>query len=83
MHLVWQDAYLPAIYVHILEIRRVKQLDHGLFCTNVCAPTISQALKVFGPNKYYCMSFLYLKYQSRKHLPFPRIENLSKIIHLE
>jgi hypothetical protein len=24
------------------------------------------------------MSLLYLKYQSRKNLPFPRIENLSK-----
>jgi hypothetical protein len=29
------------------------------------------------------MSLLYLKYQSRKNLPFPRIQNLSKIIHLE
>jgi hypothetical protein len=29
------------------------------------------------------MSLLYLKYQSRKNLPFPRIENLSCIIHKE
>jgi hypothetical protein len=29
------------------------------------------------------MSLLYLKYQSRKKLQFPRIENLSKIIHLD
>jgi hypothetical protein len=45
---VWQ-AYSPAIYVRILEIRGVKQLDHGLLCTNVCAPTISATLKVLGP----------------------------------
>ena len=29
------------------------------------------------------MSLLYLKYQSRKNLPFPRIDNLSKTIHLD
>ena len=52
MHLVWQDAYPPVIYVRILEIRWVKQSVHGFFCTNVCAPTISTALKVRGPNKY-------------------------------
>jgi hypothetical protein len=49
---VWQDAYPPAIYVRILEICRVKQLYHGLFCAFVCGPTISAALKVFGPKQY-------------------------------
>jgi hypothetical protein len=52
VHIVGQDAYPPAIYVRILEIRWIKQSVHGFFCTNVCAPTISTALKVFGPNKY-------------------------------
>jgi hypothetical protein len=41
----------PVIYAGILEIRWVKQSIHGFFCTNVYAPTISTALKVFGPNK--------------------------------
>jgi len=49
---VWQDAYPPANYVHILEIRWDKQSVHGFVCTNVLAPTISTALKVFGSNKY-------------------------------
>jgi hypothetical protein len=49
VHHAWQDACPPAIYVRILKIRGVKQLDHGLFCTFVCAPAISAALKVFGP----------------------------------
>jgi hypothetical protein len=37
VHLVWQDAYPPAICVHILEIRRVKQSVLGFLCTYVCA----------------------------------------------
>jgi hypothetical protein len=49
---VWQDTYPPAIFVCILEIRWVKQSVHGFFCTNVCAPKISTALKVFGPKQY-------------------------------
>jgi hypothetical protein len=49
---VWHDAYTPAIYVRILEIRWVKQSGHGFFCTNVCATTISTAFKVFDQNKY-------------------------------
>jgi hypothetical protein len=55
VHLVWQDAYPPAIYVSILEIRWAKQSVHGFFCTNACAPTISTASKVFGQNKVKIM----------------------------
>ncbi len=39
MHLVWQDAYPPAICVGILEIRRVKQSVLGFLSTYVCAQT--------------------------------------------
>ncbi len=46
MHLVGQDAYPPAICVRILEIR-----SWILVYLCVC-PTISTALKVFGPKKY-------------------------------
>ncbi len=51
MHLVWQDAYPPVIYVRILETRGIKQSIHGFFCADVCGSTISVALKVFGPKK--------------------------------
>ncbi len=71
MHLLWQDAYPPAIYERILEIRGVKQSAHVFFCTYVCAPTISTALKLFGSKNYQCMSLVYIKYQSRKNVPFP------------
>ncbi len=63
---MWQDVYPPAIYVRILEICAVKWWDHGLFCTNVCCPTILAALNLFGPKQHHCMSLQYLKYQSRK-----------------
>ncbi len=52
MHLVSQDEYPPAIYVHILEIHAVRQRDHGPFCNYVSAPTISAVFKVFGPKQY-------------------------------
>jgi hypothetical protein len=54
---VWQDAYPPAIYVRILEIRRVEQSVLGFLRTYVCAPTISTALKVFGPNNFSACHF--------------------------
>jgi hypothetical protein len=79
---VWQDAYPPAICVRILEICRVKQSVLGFLCTYVC-PTISTALKVFGPKKYERMFLVYLKSKFRKNMSFPGIENLSKIIHFE
>jgi hypothetical protein len=42
VHLVWQDAYPPAICVRILEIRRVKQSVLGFLCTYVCAQQFQQ-----------------------------------------
>jgi hypothetical protein len=45
----------PAIYVRILEIRWVKPLVLGFFCTYKCAPTISSALKEFGQKKGYIL----------------------------
>jgi hypothetical protein len=35
VHLVWQDVNPLPIHVRILEIRWVKQLHQGLFCTYV------------------------------------------------
>ncbi len=53
----------PAICVRILEIGRVKQVVLGFLCSYVCVcPTISTALKVFGPQKYKCILLVYLKY---------------------
>ncbi len=49
MHLVWQDAYPPAIYVRILEMRRVKQSVPGFLCTYVCAQQFQQLLKCLAP----------------------------------
>jgi len=40
VHLVWQDAYPPAICVRILEIRRVKQSVLGYLHTYVCEKNI-------------------------------------------
>jgi hypothetical protein len=42
VHLVWQDAYPPAICVRILEIRRVKQSVLGFLCTYVCEQQFQQ-----------------------------------------
>ncbi len=83
MHLVWQDAYPPAICVRILEIRRVKQSVLGFLSTYVCAQQF-QELKEFQAQKNIGVCYWYNSNTNlEKNMPFPGIENLSKIIHFE
>jgi hypothetical protein len=61
MHLVWKDAYPLAIYVHILEIRWVKQLVQGVWNKSEGDSSTHTALIVVYPKKYNYKSLVYLK----------------------
>jgi hypothetical protein len=74
----------PAINVCILKNLRSRTISSWIFVPKSLGNSSTHtALQVFYPKKYCYKSLVYLKCQSKKNLPFPRIENLTKIIPLE